>query len=410
MGLAIAALLLLGSPPAGGVSDLAGAWRAVIASPGGELPFTLRIAGGTPPAVAINGSEEVPFSSGTRDGSRILLRIDVFDSAIVAHLAKDGTRLDGEWSRATAGGRSRMAFSALKGDSRRFVPEAGPPAPPAAPRSVAGAWAVVLEDSDGSEPQRAEFRQEGERVVGTFLTPTGDMRFLEGDYRNGLLRLSAFDGSHVVLYRARALADGTLTGDHWSREVYHATWKARRLEPGAADGLPDPWAIATIASPEGRLRFRFPDLEGHPVASEDARFAGRVVLVNLFGSWCPNSNDEAPLLADLLRRHRERGLEVVGLAYELTADAVRSRRALAAFAERNGVSYPLLLAGTSDKPAASRTLPDLTKVAAFPTTVFVGRDGRVRKVYAGYAGPGTFEHHARLREQFERLVEELLSE
>ena len=103
-----------------------------------------------------------------------------------------------------------------------------------------------------------------------------------------------------------------------------------------------------------------------------------------------------------------------GSAVEIPQEAMSNWPALsqavaAAVASRPDAAAELL-AGTSEKPAASRTLPDLTKVAAFPTTIFVGRDGRVRKVYTGYAGPGTFEHHARLREQFERLVEELLAE
>jgi len=80
------------------------------------------------------------------------------------------------------------------------------------------------------------------------------------------------------------------------------------------------------------------------------------------------------------------------------------------YAERHGLEFPLLLAGTNDKKAAAATLPDLTAILAYPTTVFVGRDGRVRKIHSGFAGPGTGEHHLQLVARLEAIIEELLAE
>jgi thiol-disulfide isomerase/thioredoxin len=246
-------------------------------------------------------------------------------------------------------------------------------------------------------------------VTGTFLTPTGDYRYLAGSYEGGLLRLSTFDGAHALLFTAHTQGDGTLQGDFWSRDSYHATWTARRVAAGQPV-LPDAWSQVGLTNQEGRFGFRFPDLEGRSVASTDPRYAGRVVLVNVFGSWCPNCNDEAPLLAEWYRRYHGRGLEIVGLAYEYTGNAARDTLFVRKFAARHGITYPLLLAGTSDKKLAGKTLPDLTAVLAFPTTVFLGRDGRVRKIYSGFAGPGTGEHHQELVAELERLIEKLLRE
>ena len=142
----------------------------------------------------------------------------------------------------------------------------------------------------------------------------------------------------------------------------------------------------------------------------DDRFRGKVVLVNIFGSWCPNCNDKAPVLAGWYQRFRDQGLEIVGLAYEFTGDPERDRRQVRRFAERHGIEFPLLLAGLSDKRQAAATLPDLSAVVAFPTTVFIGRDGLVRRIYTGFAGPGTGEHHERLVRKLERLIVELLAE
>ncbi len=396
--------------------DLAGTWRAVLSSPGGELPFTLRFAAGdgSPPAIALNGEEEVPFSTVRIDGARVVLRIEAYDSQIDAKLSEDGRRLAGEWSRTSATGRSRLPFQAVRGATHRFaapLPDGAAGADRSSIPSIAGIWSARFVDEDGAEPARAEFRQEGERVTGTFLTPTGDYRYLEGDYRDGFLRLSCFDGAHVFLFHARARADGTLQGDFWSRDTYHATWSALPVSSAVADALlPDPFNEVQLTNDAGRFAFRFPDLDGHEVALSDERFQGKVVVVNLFGSWCPNCHDEAPLLAGWHRRYRERGLEIVGLAYEYTGDVARDRRLVRRFAERYGIEYPLLLAGTSDKADAAATLPDLSSVKAWPTTLFIGRDGRVRRIYSGFAGPATGATHTDLIGTLEQLIKELLAE
>lgn len=390
-------------------SSLEGTWRAVLTTPGGELPFLLVI--DAQGAVIRNGAEVVPFSSVERDGSRVVLRMEGYDSAIHATWEGPGAPMTGEWIRTRPEGeQDRLPFRATPGETRRFLP-AEHKAVPDAPASVAGAWAVVFSDEDGQEPARGEFTQEGRMVTGTFLTPTGDYRFLAGDYQGGVLRLSCFDGAHAFLFRARADGETTLSGDFWSRGTYHATWTARRIEPDAEeDGLPDPFEMVGLTNDEGRLQFTFPDLDGEPVSLSDRRFAGEVVLVSLFGTWCPNCNDEAPILARWHRDYRERGLQIIGLAYEFTGDVERDRRMVRLYAKRYGLEFPLLLAGISDKAAASATLPDLTAVLAYPTTVFVGRDGRVRNIHSGFEGPATGEHHEQLVARMEAIIEELLAE
>jgi thiol-disulfide isomerase/thioredoxin len=133
-------------------------------------------------------------------------------------------------------------------------------------------------------------------------------------------------------------------------------------------------------------------------------------MLVLFGSWCPNCNDEAAFLRELDQRYRARGLSIVGLAFELTGDAARDAQQVKLYAARHQLAFPLLLAGTSDKASATQRFPLLDKVRAYPTTVFLHGDGRVRAVHQGYSGPATGAEHAKLREDFERLIEDLLTE
>ncbi|MEM7051809.1 MAG: TlpA disulfide reductase family protein [Acidobacteriota bacterium] len=405
-------LLACAAPPTEPeVSPLIGDWRAVLTSPGGELPFTLRISqvGEAFEAQAINGSEALDLSGVEVEDDRVVLAFDWYDSEITARLAEDGTAMSGQWRKTVPDGNSTLPFAARRDDRRRFLSlaEAGIEGAAEAADSPAGQWSVEFVDEDGAEPAKAEFRQAGDRIHGTFLTPTGDYRFLEGAWEAGVLRLSTFDGAHAFLFQARLQEDGSLVGDFWSRDTYHATWTAARSDE---TDLPDAWTQVGLTNDEGRFDFSFPDLAGETVSLGDERFADKVVLVDIFGSWCPNCNDKAPLLAQWHREYGKQGLEIVGLAYEFSGDPERDGEQVRRFAERYGLEYLLLLAGTSDKSQAAATLPDLTAVVAFPTTVFIGRDGKVRKIFTGFTGPGTGEHYYGLVAEHTELIEGLLAE
>nr|HRC86231.1 TlpA disulfide reductase family protein [Thermoanaerobaculia bacterium] len=360
------ALVACSSPPAS-TPSLVGIWRAVLTSPGGELPFGLEIQeqNGKLQGAALNGEERAPFSRVELQGRQAVLAFDWYDSRIEASLSPDGQELQGAWTKTIPGGVARMPFAARRGAQGRFGPAPGSAAeaPPAG--EITGSWAAEFKDDSSTDPAQAELVRKDGRVLGTFLTPTGDYRYLEGSYQNGLLRLSTFDGAHAFLFQAKLQADGSLVGDFWSRETYHATWKAHPVQKGEIV-LPDAWSQVGLKSQDGKLHFRFPDLEGHPVGLGDPRFAGKVVVVTLFGSWCPNCNDEAPILARWYRELRAQGLEVVGLAYEYSGDPARDREMVRRYASRHGIDYTLPVAGTSDKAEAAKTLPELSSVVAFP--------------------------------------------
>ena len=397
-------------PPSDSHASVAGTWRAVLQSPGGELPFTLEIQDDLSASIR-NGDEVTPLSGVQQEGGDILLEFSWYDSEITARL-EDSNRMSGIWRKTVPDGNSTLPFTAVRGRTDRFRSPTDVGIEPGAAdlTDISGSWSTVFTDEDGNETARGEFAQDSNgRVIGTFLTATGDYRFLEGSYESGVLRLSTFDGAHAFLFQAMAREDGTLAGDFWSRDSYHATWTAELLT-GEETILPDAWEEVGLTNQEGRFSFTFPDLEGNPVSLTDERFQGKVVLVNIFGSWCPNCNDEAPFLAEWHQRYGPQGLEVVGLAYEFTGDPDRDRRVVKSFAERYGIDYPILLAGTSDKEDAAATLPDLTAVLAYPTTLFIGRDGKVEKIHSGFSGPGTGAHHERLITELEDTIESLLAE
>jgi thiol-disulfide isomerase/thioredoxin len=402
--------------PSASLDDLAGTWRVVIDSPGGELPVTIEIfdarsrsrddAGA--PAIIHNPPSSDPITEVNIHGRRVTLRISHYDAALTGELDPEGKILLGTWQKTSAHGRSSLPFRATRGESHRF--SVAPPQPPGDARalsSVTGIWAAEFH-GDSEFPALGELDQKGDIVTGTFLTSAGDTRYLTGRYQNGVLELSSFNGAFASLFRARARADGSLSGQFWSNDDEFFTWKAVPISAEKARAfLPDPYAAVKVTSADRRLRFRSPDLEGKPVSIDDERFRGKVVLVVLMGSWCQNCNDEAPLLTEWYRRYRDRGLEIVSLSYEFTGDRERDRQQVEAYKKRHGVEYPLLLAGTTDD---HEPLDDISAIPTYPTTIFLGRDGTVHKIHAGFAGPSTGEHYQRLIAEFESDIDMLLDQ
>jgi len=153
--------------------------------------------------------------------------------------------------------------------------------------------------------------------------------------------------------------------------------------------------------------FSFPDLEGKPVSNADPRFQGKVVLVDITGTWCPNCHDEAPFLQELYAKYRALGLEVVALDFE-EAEQLQSLSRAKAFVRKYGIEYVYLIAG---EPKDLQTkVPQAENLNSWPTTFILGRDGRVRAVHAGFAAPASGEFHRALKREFASTIERLLAE
>lgn len=395
-----------------------GVWRAVLQTSGGQLPFGLDIKPAAKPGTytvfALNGAERLPMDEATLQGDTLHIPMGLFESELVAKVS--GDKLTGTWRKRRVKDQYQVVpFSAQFGVTSRFIP-ASKPASNVPAANVSGKWQTVFraaaEGAAGDTTAAVGvFEQNGSEVTGTFLTPTGDYRYLAGNVFGDSLFLSCFDGSHAFLFKARLAtaangASQTLMGVYHSGPTYRETWTAR-LDPNAS--LPDP-AKLTYLKPGQRFTFAFPDAAGKTVSLNDPQFKGKVTVVQIMGSWCPNCMDETKFMAPWYAKNKGRGVEVVGLAYEKSADLAESGPKLTRMRERFQIQYPVLLAGTNNKVEAAKSLPALSSVVAFPTTLFVDKKGTVRHIHTGFAGPGTGVYYDEYVSEFNRLIDKLLSE
>lgn len=296
-----------------------------------------------------------------------------------------------------------VPFKALFGDRPRFKTDA------TAEVDVSGIWEVAF-DFDGEDPYAGKgiFEQNGIGVTGTFRTTTGDYRYLEGVVDGSTLKLSTFDGAHAFLFTAKA-TDTTLYGQFYSGNHYVENFKAKRNETFE---LADADSLTYLKEGYDKFDFSFPNVNGDMVSLQDEAFKDKVVLVQIMGTWCPNCLDETKFYVDYLNKNPNDDLKIVALAFEYAKTKEGAFKAIQRLKDRVGVQYPILLAqvGSSSKIEANEKLPMLNHVLSYPTTIYIDKQGEVRKIHTGFNGPATGDKHEEFKRKFSETVKGLLIE
>jgi thiol-disulfide isomerase/thioredoxin len=151
------------------------------------------------------------------------------------------------------------------------------------------------------------------------------------------------------------------------------------VESGGGQGFVSGDGSAQVIAPEDRTAapaVAGTTLDGEPLALSD--FAGDVVVVNVWGSWCAPCRAEAEALQQVYLDHRQDGVQFVGLN-------TRDQQAAAlAFEERFGITYPSLVDENGELQLAFR---DSLPPNAIPSTLVIDRDGDIA---ARVVGPTTY--------------------
>ena len=383
-----------------------GSWRLELDLNDRALPFVfdlLRVDGGRLAIDIHNGDEVIRVDDIELVGDSINIRMPLFDSEFRGLI--DGPNgIHGLWYNYLKGPDYRIPFQARYGNDKRFNVSL----PSRSDARFDGVWEVHFSPGSADHyPAIGMFRSTREGLAtGTFITETGDYRFLEGTVTGDSLFLSCFDGSHAFLFEARMDGDSVL-GRFWSGNHWQEPWVARR---NPEFRLRDPDSLTYLREGYDMIDFRFPDLEGAPVSPSDPQYKGRPLVIQIMGSWCPNCVDETRLLNELYEKYHGAGLEVISIAFEKYEDPAKAIVALKRFREVLDVRYPILYAGRSSKAVASEKLPFLNHVMSYPTCIIVDHHGRVRRIRTGMYGPGTGAHYLTYKRSFESFLEALLAE
>lgn len=378
-----------------GSSPLAGPWRAALDLAGGPLRFSIEVDSGASPITArlCNGTACQAFSAVRLSGDTVVFELADYAAAIRA--VHQGDSLVGAYTNVGNRGPRTIPFRASRG---RW------PSEPAA-LELPGTWNAWFGAEGRRTPRVIEITNAADGLAGTVLSNSGDYGAFWGGVSGTRFSLGHFDGSFVYLIT------GELDGDTL-RGVFHAGLRSQTpFTATRSRGEPHlkPPTDVTTADTTAPFQFAFPDLEGKLVTNDDPRFRGKVVMVDIFGSWCPNCHDAAPTLLELYRAYHDQGFEVVSLAYEVTGDPEVDGQLVKRFRDKFGIPWPILLAGVNDTDLTATTLPQLEGFTAYPTLLFLDRAGRIRKIHAGFYGPATGAQFTRLKADLHSYVQRLLA-
>ncbi len=377
-----------------------GIWRGEITTQNNTIPFNFKIfkKNDSIRIDLINGDEMIPIDEVYLIKDTISFNMFIYDAEIKGKM--DSTSIKGFYTKKytddyvlpfKARYNKPGRFDHLSSDSR-----------------FDGTWETVFKNSKGQETKAIGiFKAKDSILKGTFLTTTGDYRYLDGYTNRDTMYLYTFDGNHIFKFKAYKLNDSILKGEFWSGKSGYKTFISKRNDTAK---LPDPNKLTYLKEGYDKIDFTFKDLDGNPVSLNNEKYKNKVVILQIFGTWCPNCMDETRFYSNWYKKNKHRGVEIIGLAYENKSDFDYARSRVKKMIKKLNVTYDFVIAGTSQIESVAGSLPMLDHVVSFPTTIFIDKKGKVRKIHTGFNGPATGKYYEEFKDEFDQIINELLQE
>ena len=345
--------------------------------------------------IIVNGEEKIKLNDIEQKEDSLIVSFSEYNSQLVFKPSK--TNLKGYWLNKNKLN-YKLPFSANFGYTSRFKDEIGNK-----PINVNGKWKVYFSPKTKSEYVAIGlFKQHETKLTGTFLTETGDFRFLEGNQFGNQLYLSCFDGSHAFLFKAK-IENDSIKGKFYSGKHYEDIWEgvnAPNFE------LTNPYEITKPIN-NSPLSFSCKDLDGNTFQFPNEQFKNKAVIIQIMGTWCPNCTDETNTFKELYKEYQSKGFEFIAIGFE-NGKEEDCYALLKKFKEKKNIQYTVLYGGNAKRATADIIFTMLDGVKSFPTTIYIGKDGLIKKVYSGFNGPGTGEYYDQYLEQTKKLIEEMV--
>ncbi len=371
----------------------------------GKLPFLLEVFNPTKDSIyieIINGKERIPVTDiqygRNPETARDTIRINfpIYDTYIVADI--DGNKMDGFWH-VKRRENYKIPFSARYGKKHRFTTLKKTPV-----MDISGKWATTFSPEKDEYHAIGVFQQDGNHLTGTFMTETGDYRFLEGTIQADKIYLSAFDGSHAFLFEGKVNPmDSTITGSFRSGTHYQTTWVAKKDDQST---LKDAENLVQAKDHTTPVNFNLPTPDGRQISLDAPTLAGKPTILQIMGTWCPNCRDEGVFLADYFTQHPDLPINVIGLAFEKYDDVNKNMAVIQKYKQVLKIPYDIVFAGKPKKENILSIFPQMDSFMAYPTMIFLDKDRKIIKIHTGFNGPATPEY-SHFKQEFDKTIKEL---
>lgn len=377
-----------------------GQWRGDIHYADVKVPLTFEIgypSGEIPEITFINGRERRTVANATIEGDSIFIPLDPFDVEIRARYTAMG--LNGVYKKyyrdltlpfTAEFGKPRMAKTSV----RSFAP-------------IEKKWDITFSpESSGMSKGVGLFSLRGHIITGTIMTQVSDYRFFEGILDGDSLKLSCFDGAHAFAFIGKRTPEGW-AGEMIYDDGYSEPWTAAY---SAEVELEDPFEMVQV---EPGLETPYYDLLGAGEGKEaidPSRYEGKVLIIQLFGTWCPNSLDQTKYLVNWYQQNQDREVAILAASYEANYSREYGLERLKEYRELNNISYDMVLGGRLSKTGAAMPFPFMERIEAFPTLVILDKSGYVRYVHSYFNGPATGEYYQAFDQRFNEIIDSLLAE
>jgi len=380
-----------------------GHWRLALNLGEEELPVNAVIEKDSSYVLKIiNAKEEIVLNDFTVLNDSVIIKTPLFDSEFRGKIINDSL-ITGLWFNFDKGSNYSLPFALEYNNHNRFITEEA-----VEPKSVVGGWEVDFSPSSNNHYRaKGIFEQVNGELHGTFLTETGDYRFLQGVEVNNKIYLSAFDGSHAFLFKGDVNEFGNIEGYFWSGSHWKENWIAKRNDHFE---LTHPDSLTYMRKGERAINFSLYDIDSNLVSLKDEKYKNKVVIVQIMGSWCPNCADEMKFYNELYKKYHSLGFEIITIGFETTEDFKIASSRIRKMKDFYGCEYDFLVSGKVGKASASQLFPQVNQITSFPTSFFIDKKGKVRKIHTGFYGPGTGMYYENYVSDTYRFIDRLLRE
>lgn len=346
-----------------------------------------------------NAQERIKVDQLKFKGDSLFFKMPIFDTEFKCQVT--GDTITGIWLNNYRKEKKSIKFKAYPSNQRfLFMPTSGN-------ADFEGRWETTFSPNTKDSSKAIGLFKNIEKtnyIEGTFLTETGDYRFLEGMTNDRQIYLSCFDGSHAFLFIA-SLHDKKLIGKFYSGSHWQTNWEAIENKNFRLRNANE---ITFLKDPSKPINFSFKDLNGKLVSLSDQQFKNKPLLIQVMGSWCPNCMDESAYLSELYKKYKSNGLEIIALAFEKTTDFKIAQQQVKRLKTRFGIEYNILITELTGKDKASETLSALNKISAFPTLLYLNQSHQVVRIHTGFNGPATGTLYTDFKNETEQLINELI--